>query len=101
MTGPAESGRRLGLYGFGAAAHIIAQVALHEKREVYAFTSPGDDEKQAFARELGVTWAGGSNEPPPEPLDAAIIFAPVGRADSRSAVARHARRASSSVPAST
>ena len=79
MTGPGESGRRLGLYGFGAAAHIIAQVALHEKREVYAFTSPGDDEKQSFARDLGVTWAGGSNEPPPESLDAAIVFAPVGR----------------------
>ena len=71
--------RRLGLYGFGAAAHIIAQVALHEGREVYAFTSPGDDEAQAFARSVGVTWAGGSDEPPPDPLDAAIIFAPVGR----------------------
>ena len=79
MTGSGESGRRLGLYGFGAAAHIIAQVALHDKREVYAFTSPGDDEKQSFARDLGVTWAGGSNEPPPESLDAAIVFAPVGR----------------------
>jgi propanol-preferring alcohol dehydrogenase len=79
MTGPGESVRRLGLYGFGAAAHIIAQVALHDKREVYAFTSPGDGEKQAFARDLGVTWAGGSNEPPPESLDAAIVFAPVGR----------------------
>jgi propanol-preferring alcohol dehydrogenase len=82
MTGPGEPGegvRRLGLYGFGAAAHIIAQVALHDKREVYAFTSPGDDEKQSFARDLGVTWAGGSNEPPPESLDAAIVFAPVGR----------------------
>jgi alcohol dehydrogenase, propanol-preferring len=76
MTGDA---RRLGLYGFGAAAHIIAQVALRDKREVYAFTSPGDDGKQQFARDLGVTWAGGSNEPPPESLDAAIIFAPVGR----------------------
>jgi alcohol dehydrogenase, propanol-preferring len=71
--------RRLGLYGFGAAAHIIAQVALHDGREVYAFTSPGDEEKQAFARQLGVTWAGGSDEAPPEPLDAVIIFAPVGR----------------------
>jgi propanol-preferring alcohol dehydrogenase len=79
MAGPAEVVRRLGLYGFGAAAHIIAQVALHETREVYAFTSPGDDEKQTFARELGVTWAGGSDEPPPESLDAAIVFAPVGR----------------------
>jgi len=79
MTGSGAGARRLGLYGFGAAAHIIAQVALHDKREVYAFTSPGDDEKQAFAREVGVTWAGGSNEPPPDALDAAIIFAPVGR----------------------
>jgi propanol-preferring alcohol dehydrogenase len=79
MTGPPESVRRLGLYGFGAAAHIIAQVALHDDREVYAFTSPGDVVKQAFARDLGVTWTGGSNEPPPESLDAAIIFAPVGR----------------------
>ena len=79
MAGPSETVRRLGIYGFGAAAHIIAQVALHEEREVYAFTSPGDDEKQAFARDLGVTWAGGSNEPPPESLDAALVFAPVGR----------------------
>ena len=79
MTGPGGSVRRLGLYGFGAAAHIITQLALHDKREVYAFTSPGDDAKQAFARDLGVTWAGGSNEPPPELLNAAIIFAPVGR----------------------
>jgi propanol-preferring alcohol dehydrogenase len=79
MTGSGEGVRRLGLYGFGAAAHIIAQVALHDAREVYAFTSPGDEEKQAFARDLGVTWAGGSNEPPPESLDAAIVFAPVGR----------------------
>jgi propanol-preferring alcohol dehydrogenase len=75
----AGDARRLGLYGFGAASHIIAQVALHDGREVYAFTSPGDGEKQGFARGLGVTWAGGSNEPPPESLDAAIIFAPVGR----------------------
>ena len=82
MTDTGEGGtavRRLGLYGFGAAAHIIAQVALHDRREVCAFTSPGDAEKQAFARDIGVTWAGGSNEPPPEPLDAAIVFAPVGR----------------------
>jgi propanol-preferring alcohol dehydrogenase len=71
--------RRLGIYGFGAAAHIVAQVALHENREIYAFTSPGDDEAQAFAREVGVAWAGGSDQPPPTSLDAAIIFAPVGR----------------------
>jgi propanol-preferring alcohol dehydrogenase len=70
--------RRLGLYGFGAAGHIIAQVAVAEGREVYAFTRPGDDRGQAFARSLGVFWAGGSTEPPPEPLDAAIVFAPVG-----------------------
>jgi propanol-preferring alcohol dehydrogenase len=78
-AGPTSAIRRIGLYGFGAAAHIIAQVALHDKREVYAFTSPGDEEKQAFARETGAVWAGGSDEPPPAPLDAAIIFAPVGR----------------------
>jgi propanol-preferring alcohol dehydrogenase len=75
----AGDGRRLGLYGFGAAAHIIAQVGRHEGREVLAFTSPGDAEAQAFARSLGVEWAGGSDEAPPAPLDAAIIFAPVGR----------------------
>jgi propanol-preferring alcohol dehydrogenase len=69
---------RLGLYGFGAAAHIIAQVAVHETREVYAFTSPGDTAAQAFAMSLGAVWAGSSTEPPPRPLDAAIIFAPVG-----------------------
>lgn len=70
--------RRLGLYGFGAAAHIIAQVAAHEDRDVYAFTRPGDREGQDFARELGAVWAGPSDQPPPELLDAAIIFAPVG-----------------------
>jgi alcohol dehydrogenase, propanol-preferring len=75
MTGDA---RRLGLYGFGAAAHIIAQVARWQGRTVYAFTSPGDTDAQAFARELGAVWAGGSDQPPPESLDAAIIFAPVG-----------------------
>jgi propanol-preferring alcohol dehydrogenase len=75
MAGDAE---RLGIYGFGAAAHIIAQVARHEGREIYAFTRDGDDEAQAFARELGAVWAGGSTEMPPEELDAAIIFAPVG-----------------------
>ncbi len=71
-------GRRIGLYGFGAAAHILAQVARWQGREVYAFTSPGDAAAQAHARSLGVRWAGGSDEAPPEPLDAAIIFAPVG-----------------------
>ena len=70
---------RIGLYGFGAAAHLIAQVAVHQGREVYAFTSPGDEVKQQFARSLGCAWAGASTEQPPAPLDAAIIFAPVGR----------------------
>jgi propanol-preferring alcohol dehydrogenase len=69
---------RLGLYGFGASAHIVAQVAAHENRRVFAFTSPGDDEAQEFARDLGAEWAGSSEEAPPEELDAAIIFAPVG-----------------------
>src|ERR671934_1334123 len=75
FTGDAE---RLGLYGFGASAHIIVQVALHQGRRVFAFTRPGDAEGQAFARGLGAEWAGGSDEAPPEELDAAIIFAPVG-----------------------
>ena len=70
--------RRLGLYGFGAAAHILVQVASAQDREVYAFTREGDDDAQAFARELGATWAGASGAAPPEPLDAAIIFAPDG-----------------------
>ncbi len=68
----------LGLYGFGAAAHLLAQVARWQGRRVFAFTRPGDLAAQTFARELGAVWAGGSDEPPPEPLDAAIIFAPVG-----------------------
>jgi propanol-preferring alcohol dehydrogenase len=74
----AGEARRLGLYGFGAAAHLIAQVALHEGRQVFAFTRPGDLEAQAFARSVGATWAGGSDQPPPTSLDAAILFAPVG-----------------------
>jgi propanol-preferring alcohol dehydrogenase len=69
---------RVGLYGFGASAHIVAQVARHEGRRVFAFTRPGDDEGARFAMALGAAWAGGSDEAPPEPLDAAIIFAPVG-----------------------
>jgi alcohol dehydrogenase, propanol-preferring len=76
MAGDAH---RLGLYGFGASAHIIAQVAAWQGREVFAFTRPGDEAAQRFARELGAVWAGGSDETPPEPLDAAIIFAPDGR----------------------
>lgn len=75
MAGDAQ---RLGLYGFGAAAHIIAQVARWQGRRVFAFTSPGDTDAQDFARHLGAEWAGGSDQPAPEPLDAAIIFAPVG-----------------------
>jgi propanol-preferring alcohol dehydrogenase len=75
LAGDAE---RVGLYGFGAAAHLLAQVAIHQGRRVYAFTRPGDVEGQRFARELGVTWAGGSDETPPERLDAALLFAPVG-----------------------
>jgi propanol-preferring alcohol dehydrogenase len=74
----AGEGRRLGLYGFGAAAHIIVQVAHFQGREVYAFTRPGDAEGQQFARELGAVWAGSSDQPPPGELDAAILFAPVG-----------------------
>jgi len=70
--------RRLGIYGFGAAAHIIAQVAHHQNREVFAFTTPGDITAQEFARRLGAKWAGGSDEAPTEALDGAIIFAPVG-----------------------
>jgi propanol-preferring alcohol dehydrogenase len=75
LCGDAE---RLGLYGFGAAAHILCQLARWQGRRVFAFTSPGDTAAQALARELGAVWAGGSDAPPPEPLDAAIIFAPVG-----------------------
>ena len=74
----AGGGKKLGLYGFGAAAHILAQVAHWQERSVFAFTRPGDVATQAFARRLGARWAGGSDERPPEPLDAAIIFATVG-----------------------
>jgi propanol-preferring alcohol dehydrogenase len=74
-AGPAKS---LGLYGFGAAAHIIIQVAVHQGRQVFAFTRPGDTVTQRFAYELGATWAGDSDQPPPAELEAAIIFAPVG-----------------------
>jgi propanol-preferring alcohol dehydrogenase len=76
--GIAGDGKRLGLYGFGAAAHILAQVARWQGRSVFAFTRPGDTATQAFARSLGATWAGGSDEMPPEPLDSAIIFATLG-----------------------
>jgi propanol-preferring alcohol dehydrogenase len=74
----AGEGKKLGLYGFGAAAHIVAQAAVWQGRSVFAFTRPGDLEKQAFARRLGATWAGGSDEMPPERLDAAILFATAG-----------------------
>lgn len=74
----AGEARHLGIYGFGAAAHIIAQVAVHQGRSVYAFTRPGDTDAQAFAKQLGCVWAGGSDVAPPAELDAAIIFAPVG-----------------------
>ncbi len=70
--------RRMGIYGFGAATHIVAQVARFQGREVFAFTRPGDVAAQQFARDLGATWAGSSDERPPELLDAAILFAPVG-----------------------
>jgi propanol-preferring alcohol dehydrogenase len=75
MTGEAE---RLGLYGFGSSAHIIAQVARFQRRRVFAFTRPGDELTQAFAMKLGAEWAGNSTTPPPEELDAAIVFASVG-----------------------
>jgi propanol-preferring alcohol dehydrogenase len=75
MAGEAET---LGIYGFGAAAHIVAQVARYEGRQIYAFTRPGDREAQRFAMELGASWAGGSDEVPPRDLDGAILFAPIG-----------------------
>jgi alcohol dehydrogenase, propanol-preferring len=75
LSGDAE---RLGLYGFGASGHIVAQIARHQGRRLFAFTRPGDAKGQAFARELGAEWAGGSDERPPEELDAAIVFAPAG-----------------------
>ncbi|HTU24998.1 MAG TPA: zinc-dependent alcohol dehydrogenase family protein [Pirellulales bacterium] len=75
MAGPAE---RLGIFGFGAAAHIVAQVARHQRRKLFAFTRPGDRQAQDFARDMGAAWAGESGMAPPEELDAAIIFAPAG-----------------------
>ncbi|HEX4614367.1 MAG TPA: zinc-dependent alcohol dehydrogenase family protein [Stellaceae bacterium] len=74
----AGDARLIGIYGFGAAAHIVAQVIRHQGRRLFAFTRPGDLAAQQFARSLGAEWAGGSDQPPPEPLDAALIFAPVG-----------------------
>ena len=78
VSSPGRRRRRIGLYGFGAAAHIIAQVARWQGRDVSAFTKPGDAAGQVFARKLGANWAGGSDESPPHELDCAIIFAPVG-----------------------
>ena len=78
LVAAGDHAERVGLYGFGAAAHIVAQVARAQGRRVFAFTRPGDAAAQAFARELGAAWAGPSDAPPPEPLDAAIIFAPAG-----------------------
>ncbi|HTH62046.1 MAG TPA: zinc-dependent alcohol dehydrogenase family protein [Paraburkholderia sp.] len=74
----AGDAKRIGIYGFGAAAHIVAQIAWHQQRAVYAFTSPGDVAAQQFARRLGAAWAGGSDERAPDELDAALLFAPVG-----------------------
>lgn len=74
----AGQGKNIGLYGFGAAAHIVIQIARYQGRQLYGFTKPGDKAGQEFARSLGAAWAGGSDKEPPEPLDAAIIFAPVG-----------------------
>jgi propanol-preferring alcohol dehydrogenase len=74
----AGAGRRIGVYGFGAAAHIITQVAVDDGREVYAFAAPGDDQALGLARDVGAVWAGPSNAPPPAPLDCALIFAPAG-----------------------
>lgn len=74
----AGDGKRIGLYGFGAAGHLVAQLAGHLGREIYAFTRPGDERGQAFARSIGAVWAGSSDERPPVELDAAILFAPVG-----------------------
>jgi propanol-preferring alcohol dehydrogenase len=78
LAGEPDDARRLGLYGFGAAAHIVIQLARRRGQEVYGFTRPGDAAAQAFARDLGAVWAGGSDQQPPEPLDAAILFAPAG-----------------------
>lgn len=92
--------RRIGLYGFGAAAHLLAQVAVADGLEVHAFVRPGDARGARFARDLGAAWAGGSDERPPEPLDAALIFAPSARSSPRRC-ARSTAAASWSAPAST
>ncbi len=92
---------RIGLYGFGASAHILAQVATWQGREVYAFTRPGDTRAQAFARELGAAWAGDAGRRPPEPLDAAIVFAPGRRARPGGAARARSPAGPSSAAAST
>lgn len=74
----ADDAERIGIYGFGAAAHIVAQIARYQGRRIYGFVRPGDTRAEAFARKMGAVWSGGSNEAPPEPLDAALLFAPVG-----------------------
>jgi alcohol dehydrogenase, propanol-preferring len=78
LSGSPDQVKRLGLYGFGAAAHLVAQAAQHRRQEVYAFSRPGRTANQEFAKRLGAVWTGGSDQQPPEPLDAAIIFAPAG-----------------------
>ena len=98
LVGDAE---RLGLYGFGAAAHIICQVARHQGRRVFAFTRPGDETGQAFARSLGAEWAGDSDGAPPEELDGAMIFAPVGELVPAALAGRRAAAGRSCAPAST
>ena len=98
MCGDAQ---RLGLYGFGAAAHILVQVAAAQGREVFAFTRPDDTAAQQLARELGAAWAGGSTSAPPEPLDAAIIFAPDGALVPARAARARARAEPSSAAGST
>lgn len=75
MTGKAK---KIGFYGFGSSAHLLTQLAVYQKREIFAFTRPGDQYGQAFAKKIGAVWASDSDEHPPVPLDAAIIFAPVG-----------------------
>ena len=97
----AGDGKHLGIFGFGAAGHIIAQVARWQGRSVYAFTRTGDVEAQRLARSLGADWAGASEEQPPVPLDAAIIFAPVGASGSAGVARRAQRRAAWSAPAFT
>lgn len=96
----AEGAERVGIYGFGAAAHIVAEVVRHQGHRFYAFTRPGDVDSQTFARALGAAWAGEAGQAPPEALDAAIIFAPPARWCRRPSSSSR-RGAASSAPAST